>query len=38
MIRTHVPLATQLLRSGVFWLLIGGSVCAAPFLFSPVNT
>jgi hypothetical protein len=37
MIRTHVPLATQLLRSGVFWLLIGGSVCAAPFLFSPVN-
>jgi hypothetical protein len=33
-----VPLATQLLRSGLFWLLIGGSVCAAPFLFSPVNT
>ncbi|MCC7502366.1 MAG: hypothetical protein IT229_07535 [Flavobacteriales bacterium] len=34
MIPRHVPFATQLLRSGLVWLLIGGSVCAAPFLFS----
>lgn len=38
MIRRHVPLAMQLLRSGLIWLLIGGSVCAAPFLFSSVTT
>lgn len=34
MMPCHVQFPTQLLRSGLFWLLIGGSVCAAPFLFS----
>lgn len=34
MIHCHVSFATQLLRSGLLWLLIGGGGCAAPFLFS----
>ncbi len=38
MVPRHVSFATQLLRSGLLWLLIGGSVCAAPFLFTPGPT
>lgn len=34
----HVSIASQLLRSGLVWLLIGGSLCAAPFLFTSVTT
>lgn len=38
MIPRHVAFATQLLRSGLFWRLIGGGSCATPFQFSSITT
>lgn len=32
------PLRWQVFLSGLLWLLIGGSVCAVPFLFSSITT